>query len=361
MDSDLLAGFRDLLDPVNALADGSPGFIWRLQTDEGNATSLRIFEDSSDPASDQLVNMSVWESADALWDFVYSGDHHAVMRRRREWFERMAELFVCVWWIPAGHLPQIPEAEERLTVLREHGPTSHSFTFKQRFEAPSFECPELVVFDCDGVLVDSEPATCVVMAEIISELGLPTTPEDCMRDYVGDWWPDTERKIAAKLGRPLPDDFEETYRTRQDEALSRGVDPVSGVVELIDAVEAAGIRTCVASNGPHSKMEITLAGAGLRERFEGRIFSSADVARGKPAPDLFEHVAARMDAEPARCVVIEDSPLGIRAARTAGMAALGYTGHQRPERLQAAGAPSFDSMADVPALLGLDRAPSPSH
>ena len=267
----------------------------------------------------------------------------------------------CLWWVPGGHVPEGPEGEERLAALREHGPTAHSFTAGERFEAPSLERPELVVFDCDGVLVDSEPATCVVMAEIITELGLPTTPEECMRDYVGDWWPDTERKLAAKLGRALPDDFEATYRSRQDDALRRGVDPVAGVVAVIDAVEEAGIRTCVASNGPHAKMEITLGGAGLRERFEGRIFSSADVARGKPAPDLFAHVAERMGAEPSRCVVVEDSPLGIRAARTAGMAALGYTGHQPAERLRAAGAPDFGSMAEVPELLGLERAHAASH
>lgn len=131
-DSPVMADFMALLDPINELAERSPGFVWRL-IDEGSndATSLRIFDDDT-----QLVNMSVWESADALWDFVYASDHLAVMRRRREWFERM-EMFMCLWWIEAGHEPPVSEAEERLTHLRDHGPTAHAFTFKQRFEAAS--------------------------------------------------------------------------------------------------------------------------------------------------------------------------------------------------------------------------------
>ena len=132
MDSELMAGFVALLDPVNELADASPGFVWRLQTDEGNATSLRIFGDD-----EQLVNMSVWESADALWNFVYSGDHLAVMRRRREWFQGFGDIYMCLWWVPAGHIPDIPEAETRLTHLREQGPTPTAFTFKSAFPPPA--------------------------------------------------------------------------------------------------------------------------------------------------------------------------------------------------------------------------------
>jgi hypothetical protein len=129
VDSPLLADFKANLDPVNAIADAAPGFVWRLQDESGNATAIRIFEDGL------MVNMSVWETVDALWDFVYASDHLAVMRRRREWFERM-ELFMCLWWVPAGHIPDVAEAEERLTHLREHGPTEHAFTFKKRFAAP---------------------------------------------------------------------------------------------------------------------------------------------------------------------------------------------------------------------------------
>ena len=130
VDSPLIADFVAFLDPVNAIADALPGFVWRLQTEEGNATALHIYGDES-----LFVNMSVWESKDALWNFVYSGEHLAVMRRRREWFERV-EQFMCLWWVPAGHLPDIPEAEERLTHLREHGPTPTAFTFKTDFPPP---------------------------------------------------------------------------------------------------------------------------------------------------------------------------------------------------------------------------------
>jgi hypothetical protein len=129
MDSPLMAGFAARLDPVNAVADAAPGFVWRLQDESGNATAIRVYDDSL------MVNMSVWKSADALWDFVYATDHLAVMRRRREWFERM-DLFMCLWWVPAGHLPDVAEAEARLDHLRAHGPTAHAFTFKQRFEPP---------------------------------------------------------------------------------------------------------------------------------------------------------------------------------------------------------------------------------
>ena len=336
-----------LLDPINAIADAAPGFVWRLQTEEGNATALHIYGDET-----LNVNMSVWESKDALRDYVYASEHLAVMRRRREWFKRV-EQFMCLWWVPAGHLPDIPEAEERLTQLRAEGPTPASFTFKRDFPPPGAVEPEAVIFDCDGVLVDSEPATAEVMAELITEIGVPTTPDDVMREYVGDWWPDSMRKIEAKLGKPLPPDFTETYRSRQDAALSAGVEPVAGVIEVVDAVEAAGLETCVASNGPHRKMEITMGSAGVRERFEGRIFSSADVARGKPAPDLFLHAARELGVAPEACLVVEDSALGVRAARTAGMPAFGYTGHAPAAKLAAAGAHTFGSMAELPAILGL--------
>jgi Domain of unknown function (DUF3291) len=136
MDSATMADFMALLEPVNALADGAEGFVWRLQTDDGDATAVRVFDDDR-----LIINMSVWESAEALWDFVYSGRHLEVMRRRRQWFTRMAEQFMCLWWLPAGELPTVADAEERLERLRADGPTPHAFTFKQRFAAPSSTDP----------------------------------------------------------------------------------------------------------------------------------------------------------------------------------------------------------------------------
>jgi hypothetical protein len=128
MDDPAMAGFVEQLDPVNALADAAPGFVWRLQTEEGNATSIHAFDDDL-----LLVNMSVWESIDALADFVYRSPHIAVMRRRREWAERMAEAYIVLWWVAAGTTPTVEEAKGRLEHLREHGPSPTAFTFKSRY------------------------------------------------------------------------------------------------------------------------------------------------------------------------------------------------------------------------------------
>ena len=128
LDDPAMAGFVAALDPLNAIADATEGFVWRLQTEEGNATAIHAFEDDL-----MLVNMSVWESVEALADFVYRSDHVRVMRRRREWAERLAEAHLCLWWIPVGSLPTVDEAKERLEHLRERGPTPYSFSFKKRF------------------------------------------------------------------------------------------------------------------------------------------------------------------------------------------------------------------------------------
>jgi hypothetical protein len=131
IDSPALADFVALLEPINAVADVSPGFVWRLQDESGDATSIRPFDDER-----IMINMSVWESVEALWKFVYDSRHLDVMRRRREWFTRMAEAFMCLWWIPASELPSVEDARERIDHLRAHGPTPWAFTFKQCFAAP---------------------------------------------------------------------------------------------------------------------------------------------------------------------------------------------------------------------------------
>jgi hypothetical protein len=128
LDDPAMAGFVAALEPINALADGWPGFVWRLQTEEGDATAIRAFDDDL-----MLVNMSVWESVEALAEFVYRSGHLDVMRRRREWATRLAEAHLVLWWVPEGELPTVEEARERLEYLREHGPTPHAFTFKRRF------------------------------------------------------------------------------------------------------------------------------------------------------------------------------------------------------------------------------------
>ncbi|ANZ36859.1 hypothetical protein BBK82_13030 [Lentzea guizhouensis] len=132
LDSPQLAEFVAALDPVNAVADTAPGFRWRLQNEDGNATALRVFDDDW-----LIVNMSVWESPQALLDYVYGEAHRAVLRGRRQWFHAPAEAMTALWWVPAGHRPSITEAEERLVHLRAHGPTSEAFTLKQIYDPTS--------------------------------------------------------------------------------------------------------------------------------------------------------------------------------------------------------------------------------
>lgn len=128
-DDPLVAEFMDALDEINGLADRSPGFVWRFQTESGNATAVRPYEDES-----ILINISTWESIDALADYVYRSDHTAFLRRRAEWFERMVEVVVALWWVPAGQHPTEAEAIERLDHLRRHGPTPHAFGFRNPFQ-----------------------------------------------------------------------------------------------------------------------------------------------------------------------------------------------------------------------------------
>ena len=130
-DDPATAGFMDALDPINALADAHPGFRWRLQTEDGDATAIRPYDDDL-----MIVNMSTWASLEDLADFVYGDEHRAIMVQRRQWFERMAEAFMVLWWVPAGHRPSVEEAKARLELLREHGPTAEAFTFRQPFPSP---------------------------------------------------------------------------------------------------------------------------------------------------------------------------------------------------------------------------------
>jgi len=142
----VMAGFVARLAEINALADASPGFVWRLQTEEGNATGLRPIE------NDELVaiNMSVWESIETLGEYVYRSDHTALLRRRREWFERYGTSYLAMWWVPAGHIPTIDEAFERLAQIEAVGPSPFAFTFRHPFPPP----------DSDGVLEVNDLDTC---------------------------------------------------------------------------------------------------------------------------------------------------------------------------------------------------------
>ena len=136
LDSPLLADFVAALEPVNAAAEAAPGFVWRLQTEDGNATAVHAFEWDQAGSAGVLVNMSVWESVEALAAYVYSDTHRQVLRRRRQWFERMAEPYAALWWIPRSHIPTTDEAEERVLQLREFGPTPYAFTLREHFPPP---------------------------------------------------------------------------------------------------------------------------------------------------------------------------------------------------------------------------------
>ena len=128
LDGPVMGGFVARLDEINALADGSPGFVWRLQTDAGNATYLRPYDDDR-----IIINMSVWETVEDLRSFVYSERHAEVLRQRLDWFEKLEAAVVALWWIPAGHIPSIDEAKKRLAHLQEHGPTPFAFSFRSVF------------------------------------------------------------------------------------------------------------------------------------------------------------------------------------------------------------------------------------
>lgn len=132
IDDPMIAEFKHALDEINAVAEASPGFVWRLQDDDGNATGIEVSPD------DELVipNMSVWESIEALSEFVYRSDHTPFLRRRRDWFERFGRTFLALWWVPTGHLPTLAEAIARLDILERHGPTTRAFTFRHPFPPP---------------------------------------------------------------------------------------------------------------------------------------------------------------------------------------------------------------------------------
>ncbi|HEV3496261.1 MAG TPA: DUF3291 domain-containing protein, partial [Actinomycetes bacterium] len=132
LDSAQLAPFVEALEPVNALADRAPGFVWRLQTEDGDATAIRPFEDDR-----VMVNLSVWASLEALRTFVYASQHLEAMRHRRQWFHRMADPYLALWWVPAGTIPSVAEAKERLELLARQGATADAFTFRAPFPEPA--------------------------------------------------------------------------------------------------------------------------------------------------------------------------------------------------------------------------------
>jgi HAD superfamily hydrolase (TIGR01509 family) len=208
---------------------------------------------------------------------------------------------------------------------------------------------ELVIFDCDGVLVDSERLAVRVEAEYLAELGWPLSQAEIVERFMGRTAEYMDEAIQARLGSRLPVDWKDQFERRYRDAYAAELAPVDGIIEALDQLT---VPACVASSGSHDKLRFTLGHTGLYERFEGRIFSGYEVANGKPAPDLFLHAAARMGAEPARCAVVEDSRYGVLAARAAGMRAFGYAGGLTPpELLEGEATRVFTDMRELPRLL----------
>lgn len=207
---------------------------------------------------------------------------------------------------------------------------------------------DLVIFDNDGVLVDSEWHANGILAELLTEYGLPCTREQSIAEYMGTTLASVRDRVERALGRALPEDFEARYHERLFRVFRSELTAVPGVAAVLDGLDA---RTCVASSGTHERIRLALTTTGLYERFAGRIFSAQDVAHGKPEPDLFLHAAAALGIRPERCAVIEDSPLGVEAANRAGMTAFGFARMTAPERLQQAKGGVFTAMDELPALL----------
>ena len=210
--------------------------------------------------------------------------------------------------------------------------------------------PELIIFDCDGVLVDTERVNNQVMADLVGELGLEMSFAEAVELYIGKSTEDCLRITEERLGRPVPGDLHTRWVARTRALHARELQAVSGIRELLAALTRP---FCVASNGEHAQIRHNLGLTGLLPWFEGRMFSAEDVARPKPAPDLFLHAAQRCGAVAERCLVIEDTPTGVRAARAAGMTVLGFAGLTPGERLLEAGAHAvFKVMADLAQVCG---------
>ncbi|KUO14479.1 HAD family hydrolase [Streptomyces dysideae] len=210
---------------------------------------------------------------------------------------------------------------------------------------------DLVIFDNDGVLVDSEPISNRLLAGYLTELGHPTSYEDSIRDYMGSAMHRIHDVVLERTGQRLPEDFDDVFHARVFAAFERELRPVGGVVDVLEKLAADGVPYCVASSGSHERIRVGHRTTGLDRWFEdGRVFSSQDVGRGKPAPDLFLYAAERMGVVPGRCVVVEDSPLGVQAAVAAGMDVYGFTAMTPPGKLVGANR-LFSDMMDLVDLL----------
>jgi HAD superfamily hydrolase (TIGR01509 family) len=212
---------------------------------------------------------------------------------------------------------------------------------------PSYE---LVIFDNDGVLVDSERVANRVLADLLTEYGWPRTVEQCHEEFLGGTLAQVREAYARAMFRDLPQPFDAAYQHRLFDGFRAGLDTVAGVRSALDSLDALGVPYCVASSGTRDRILLALSSTGLLARFSGRIFSADEVPHGKPDPDLFLHAAASVGADPLLCAVVEDTSLGVEAAHAAGMTVFGYAGMTPAERLSAADV-VFLSMVELPDLL----------
>lgn len=207
----------------------------------------------------------------------------------------------------------------------------------------------LIIFDCDGTLVDSEVITNKVFAQMLSELGIYMSPNEVFETFVGQSMEQCLNQIRQMTDEEPPADFLEDYHNRTVKALEENLQPVTGIHEVLDNLE---VPYCVASSGSHKKMQKTLGITNLLQKFDGQIYSVHDVENGKPAPDVFFYAARQNNVRPRDCAVIEDTPIGVKAGANAGMTVFGYAAHTPAEWLRDAGADYvFDSMVDLPELL----------
>lgn len=213
--------------------------------------------------------------------------------------------------------------------------------------------PKLVIFDCDGVLVDTERMVNASLAEMVTELGFPITGPECQQRFMGRTLENVKEMVEALTGRSLPDDWPDQVRKRDLEVFAAGVPAITGVADVLDELDRRNLPYCVGSSGKYAKMRTTLGSSGLLPRFQGKLFSAEDCANGKPAPDVFLLAASTMGYPPEDCVVIEDSLPGVQGARSAGMAVYAYVEDPACDReaLSGAGAHLFDDMAALPGLL----------
>ena len=215
---------------------------------------------------------------------------------------------------------------------------------------------DAVLFDCDGVLVDSEPLTNGVLRDMLEESGWTLTPAECMRLFIGKAVKDERAQIEAHTGRPLTEDWMVRFRERRNAALTRGVQAIAGVVEAVATIHALyGGHIACASGADRFKVELQLQKCGLMPYFSGRIFSGHEMRRSKPAPDVYLAAAAALGVDPKRCAVVEDTVTGVTAGVAAGATVFGYSpldaGHDAPVALQRAGAVTI--FTDMRALAGL--------